>query len=76
MTETTDRYLSRPQTSSKCRPISDLVAELEKDPKDRAALEEGRRWVADTFYGEGDTTMRAMRLRKGWSQAYLANIKD
>jgi len=35
-------------------------------------LEEGRRWVARTFYGEEGDTVRTLRLRKGWSQTRLA----
>lgn len=54
--------------------IDDWVAELEQDGEWRAALAEGRQWVADTFYaGEGDTVC-ALRLRKGLSQAGLAAL--
>ncbi|WP_419584454.1 helix-turn-helix domain-containing protein [Thiolapillus sp.] len=49
-----------------------MSAEWEGDAKGRAALEEGRQWVADTFYGEDGDTVRTLRLRKGWSQARLA----
>jgi transcriptional regulator with XRE-family HTH domain len=38
----------------------------------RAALESGRRWIAEAFYpGDGDT-VRTLRLRMGWSQTRLA----
>lgn len=52
--------------------IKDLVGKWERDPTKRAALEEGRRWVADTFHGEDGDTVRTLRLRKGWSQTRLA----
>lgn len=51
--------------------IDDLVAELEQEPENAKAIAQGRQWVADTFYA-GHTTVAAMRLRKGWSQAELA----
>lgn len=44
--------------------------ELEKDG--RAALKEGRQWVAETFYGEDGDTVRTLRLKKGMSQVALA----
>lgn len=49
-----------------------MAAEWEQDPKGHAALEEGRQWVADAFYGEDGNTVRTLRLRKGWSQTRLA----
>ncbi|WP_293652901.1 helix-turn-helix domain-containing protein [Thiolapillus sp.] len=61
-----------PQAPAKHSSISQLSAEWEGDAKGRAALEEGRQWVADTFYGEDGDTVRTLRLRKGWSQARLA----
>ncbi|MFB1488914.1 MULTISPECIES: helix-turn-helix domain-containing protein [unclassified Thiocapsa] len=52
--------------------IGDLVECWEQNPEKRAAIEEGRHWVAETFYpGDGDT-VRTLRLRKGWSQTRLA----
>jgi ribosome-binding protein aMBF1 (putative translation factor) len=52
--------------------ISQLVEEWEGDGQGRSALEAGRRWVADTLYGEDGATVRTLRLRKGWSQTRLA----
>ena len=52
--------------------ISQLADEWEQDTKSRVALEKGRNWVADTFYGEDGDTVRTLRLRKGWSQTRLA----
>lgn len=52
--------------------IGQLVDIFEQDDMGRAALEEGRQWVADNFYGEDGDTVRSLRLRKGWSQAKLA----
>jgi ribosome-binding protein aMBF1 (putative translation factor) len=62
----------RPQPPAKHSSISQLIDEWEQDGKSRAALEDGRRWLADTFYGEEGDTMRTLRLRKGWSQIRLA----
>ena len=61
-----------PQAPARYSSISRLTAEWEQDANGRAALEEGRQWVADTFYGEDGDTVRTLRLRKGWSQARLA----
>lgn len=62
----------RPQAPAKYSSISQLATEWERDADGRAALEEGRQWVADAFYGEDGDTVRTLRLRKGWSQARLA----
>jgi ribosome-binding protein aMBF1 (putative translation factor) len=62
----------RPQAPAKHTSIGQLAAEWEQDAKGRTALEEGRQWVADRFYGEDGDTVRTLRLRKGWSQARLA----
>jgi len=61
----------RPQAPAKHTSISELAAEWEQDAETCAALEEGRQWVADTFYGEDGDTVRTLRLRKGWSQTRL-----
>jgi transcriptional regulator with XRE-family HTH domain len=49
-----------------------VVAELTEDATGNAALEAGRRWVADAFYGQDGDTLRTLRLRRGWSQTRLA----
>ena len=51
--------------------IDDLVAELEQSPENAKAIAQGRQWVAETFY-RGHSSVAALRLRKGWSQAELA----
>ncbi len=61
-----------PETPAKHTTISQLVAEWEQDAKGRATLEEGRQWVAGTFYGDDGDTVRTLRLRKGWPQTRLA----
>ncbi len=61
-----------PRVPAKHTAISQLVGKWEQDGQRRAALEEGGQWVADTFYGEDGDTVRTLRLRKGWSQARLA----
>ncbi|MCP5427458.1 MAG: helix-turn-helix transcriptional regulator [Chromatiaceae bacterium] len=62
----------QPLTPAKHTSIGQLAAEWEQDTKGRNALEEGRQWVADAFYGDDGDTVRALRLRKGWSQTRLA----
>ncbi len=52
--------------------VGDMVAKWEKGDQRRAAIEEARGWVADTFYAEDGDTVRTLRLRKGWSQVQLA----
>lgn len=66
----------RPQAPAKHSTIGQLAAEWEQDAKGRAALEEGRQWVADAFYGEDGDTVRTLRLRKGWSQTRLAEALE
>lgn len=66
------------QTSSEPPPsrystIEDLVSEWTQDPATHSELEEGRRWVADQFYGQDGETVRSLRLSKGWSQTQLAD---
>lgn len=61
----------QPQPPAKYSSINQLSAEWEQDSEGRAVLEEGRRWVADTFYSEDGDTVRTLRLRKGWSQTRL-----
>lgn len=56
--------------------IDDLAAQWEQDPAKKAALQDARRWVADTFHGEEGDTVRSLRLRKGWSQAKLAKAMN
>lgn len=51
--------------------IDDLLAEFEVSPKAAKALAKGRQWVAKTFYGDV-TSLAALRLQHGWSQAELA----
>lgn len=54
--------------------IDDLVAEFEKNEASRTAIEKGRNWVADTFYNAARTTLPALRLSKGLSQANIAKL--
>jgi ribosome-binding protein aMBF1 (putative translation factor) len=67
-----DYAAPRPQAPPRHTPISQLVAEWEEDTAGRAALEEGRRWVAANFYAQDGDTLRTLRLRHGWSQGRLA----
>jgi DNA-binding XRE family transcriptional regulator len=52
--------------------IDDIVAEFERDPAMREELLDARRWVADTVLAGHPVTLRTLRLRKGLSQAQLA----
>ena len=68
-----DNYAVAPtQVPAKHRSIRDLIGQWETDEKKRVALEEGRRWIADTFHGDDGETVRSLRLRRGWSQTRLA----
>lgn len=55
------------------RSVDDLIEESEKDSARKAALEDARRWAADTFYSN-EKSLRAIRLKKGLSQARLAAL--
>lgn len=61
-----------PSLSKKHSHIGDLTAIWTKDPERQKALEEARQWLADEFYDESGDTVKTLRLRKGWSQAQLA----
>lgn len=63
-----------PQTPAKYRSVRALVEQWEQVQEKRDALEKGRRWIADTFYGEDGDTVRTLRLRKGWSQTRFAEV--
>ncbi len=54
------------------RTIDEVVAKFERDPVMRQELPDARRWVADTVLAGKPVTMRTLRLRKGLSQAQLA----
>lgn len=60
------------QTPARYTSIRELMGQWEQDKGKRIALEEGRRWIADTFYGEDGDTVRTLRLKNGWSQTRLA----
>ena len=59
-------------TPAKHQSIADLMAELEADADFRDDIQQARGWVADEFYAEDGDTIRTLRLRRGWSQAQLA----
>jgi ribosome-binding protein aMBF1 (putative translation factor) len=62
------------ETPAKHTAIGDLVAEWNQDETRRAAMEEARRWAAQTLHGHEGDTVRTLRLRKGWSQTQLAEV--
>lgn len=52
--------------------IDDIVDEYERDPAMREELRSARKWIADTVFAGKPLTLRTLRLRKGMSQAQLA----
>ena len=56
-----------------CISIEELLAPFERDPNGRALLEEATRKVGEKLYaGKEHNPIVKLRLRKGWSQARLA----
>lgn len=55
-----------------CHPISKVAAEWAQNEQRRQMLAEARQWLANTFHGQDGDTVRALRLRRGWSQSQLA----
>ena len=53
--------------------VDHLISESEKDPARKAAIEDARRWAANTFYSN-EKSLRAIRLNKGLSQTRLAAL--
>lgn len=70
--EFTDYTAPAPPPPAKHTRFDQLLAQWENDNQRQASREEARRWLADAFYGEDGDTVRTVRLRKGWSQARLA----
>jgi len=70
-----DAYTQPPvDVPAKHTAIGDLVAHWGKNEERQAYIQDARRWIADTLHeGEG-VTVRTLRLRKGWSQARLAEV--
>lgn len=80
-----DRYVSygaktyvvgetaEPATSTSS--VDDFIAELEREHGEDF-LADGRKWVAKTFYDDAAPSIAKLRLRKGWSQAQLAEAVD
>lgn len=52
--------------------IDQVIAEFELDPAAREELKRGRQWVAETILAGHPQSLRVLRLRKGMSQAQLA----
>lgn len=52
--------------------ISNVIEEFSSRENGTAHLENGRRWIAESFYRDDGETIRSLRLRKGWSQSQLA----
>ncbi|MFB1488179.1 MULTISPECIES: hypothetical protein [unclassified Thiocapsa] len=60
--------MPRPKAPPRHIAISDLVKLWEQDDAKRAALDEGRRWIAATFYDRELETVEVARRHKGWTQ--------
>lgn len=54
--------------------ISDIVAKAEQNPRRKAALEKARAKIAEQHYGDEGLTVRTARLKRGLSQAALAEM--
>lgn len=52
--------------------IDEIVAKFERDPAMKEKLRSARRWVVDTLLAGKPLSLRTLRLRKGLSQAQLA----
>jgi DNA-binding XRE family transcriptional regulator len=52
--------------------IDELIAEFERDPEAKEELRRGRQWLARTVYRDQPQSLRVLRLRRGMSQAQLA----
>ena len=52
--------------------IGSLAARWDKSVERQQDMQDARRWLADTFHANEGDTIRTLRLRKGWSQARLA----
>lgn len=65
-----------PQAPPDYQSLDNFISELEQDGTSADALADARRWVADSFYADDGATVRAMRLRNGWSQSQLAEAVE
>lgn len=54
--------------------IDAVIAEFERDPQWRKELKNARSWLAETVLAGKPITLRTLRLRKGMSQAQLAEV--
>lgn len=54
--------------------IDELISRFSAIPGFVEHLREARREVADFFYGPNDKSLRALRLRAGYSQEELAEL--
>ncbi|MBT4194779.1 MAG: helix-turn-helix transcriptional regulator [Gammaproteobacteria bacterium] len=68
-----EKYLDlKPQSPPGYKSINDIISNLEKDKSTKQSLEKARSWLAD-FCGD-ELTLKALRLKNGWSQVKLAEI--
>jgi DNA-binding XRE family transcriptional regulator len=77
-TATPNNVLALPEPAKAIVPdgflsVEEFVQNFESRPADAAGLIAGRHWVASTFYDADGETVRALRLKKGWSQNQLAD---
>lgn len=67
-----DDHRELAEAPSEYTALADFVANLESNVERRQLLERARRWSEQELYQEESDTIRTLRLRKGWSQARLA----
>jgi DNA-binding XRE family transcriptional regulator len=54
--------------------IDDYIASLEADEETRGVIAEGRKWLAETYYGDEPESLRHLRLARGLSQSRFADL--
>jgi ribosome-binding protein aMBF1 (putative translation factor) len=52
--------------------IDSLVEQAERDPVAKVAIADGRKAIAENYYGTEPRALAYYRLQKGWSQKELA----
>jgi DNA-binding XRE family transcriptional regulator len=68
---------AEPIKKAKSLPLDQFIASLcADDPRLDAAISEGSRWVAQSFYAEAPASIRKRRLETGMTQTQLAIAMD
>jgi DNA-binding transcriptional regulator YiaG len=56
--------------------IEGMISERESSPEGLHSMRAARRWARDALYGNGNSSIRSLRLERGMSQAQLATAMD